>query len=70
MIPTIGLMIAAYIFLRCLEMLATLERIPNRRNRLVVAVVAVGVTVLCAVGGYGLLSAGSEATRTLAPLMP
>jgi hypothetical protein len=69
MLPTIGLMIAAYIFLRCLEILATLERIPSRANRGVIAVVAVAVVLLCIIGGYGLLTAGVEATQMLRPLM-
>lgn len=69
MLPTIGLMIAGYIFLRCLEVLATLERFSNRGSRIVIAVVAVAVILLCAVGGYGILTSNIEATRALAPLM-
>lgn len=70
MIPIIGVMIAAYIFLRCLEILATVDRVESAGNRLILKIVAACVLLLSLFGGIALTQAGGDAARMMQMTSP
>ncbi len=70
MIPTIGILIAGYIFLRCLEILATIERISSRGNRVALGAFAVCVLLLSIYSIYALATASTDAGAVLKGFRP
>ncbi len=70
MIPTIGLMIGAYIVLRCIEIFATLDRIPSRTNQGIVGFTAAAVILVTVFCGYGLLDSSITAAEVLKGVSP
>jgi hypothetical protein len=70
MVPTIGILIAGYIFLRCLEILATIERVSSRGNRVVLGAFAVCVLLLSIYSVYALATASTDAGNVLRGLRP
>lgn len=68
MVPTIGVMIGAYIFLRCLEIFSTLDRVASKANRAVLGVVCVGVILVTALSIYDLVSSGTRTDERMRQL--
>src|SRR5688500_7138903 len=68
MIPTIGLMIGGYIFLRCLEIFATSDRIESKSNRVIVGIFAFAVLILAAIGSVSLVQSSFNAQTKMEQL--
>lgn len=68
MLPTIGILIAGYVFLRCLEILATAEKIQSRFWRFAVALAALGVLLLSATSVGVLANLSASASQDLSRL--
>lgn len=65
MIPTIGILIAGYVFLRCLEILATIERIQSRAYRVAIAIVGICMLFISVYSAIVLLATGSSISQEL-----
>ncbi len=70
MIPAIGVMVGAYIALRCCEIFATLDRIQSQKNRAVIGIMAAGVLVVTVVCAIEILGSGVAARQILDEVSP
>lgn len=59
MIPTIGILIAGYVCLRCLEILANIKKIESRGSRAVIALTALCLLLFSIGGIFSLSRTGS-----------
>lgn len=69
MIPTIGILIAGYICLRCLEILANIKRVESLGSRSVLAIAALSLLLVSIFGIVSLTATSNTVAESLAPLL-